>query len=583
MSEPQRCKCGHTRTFHAASFGACSVCACDGWREPVPLLPVAAPETGTPPILCESGDCGRAATCFGVYECETDPLRFACDTCCGHGCEDGWCKPIAELAAYARKLHGEIQVFDERMEDGRIQHAQTCHELDELKQSLAGEITAQAASDLLAWLNAKQKHAERWIRSESGILRFALTAVELRQVRNALETKAHEAFTPKPFRQHDRTCPVYGNYQPPYEICDCGVNTAPAPETAALVARLRAEADSFDKLETPNDMSALLRDAAAAIARPERLGDEALELLSRDVHMCGDESCDHCQRIRAFQNKLIRADTPTPSPAAPPTLCAKFGEHVFHWSQAMDGGQCVCGNKVIAGRRLADHPSAVGEPKPATPSPAAGLRERLEAALTDELLLRVAKIILRRDSPQLKVGRHVLLDALAAAPAPTDLQNESAAEADRRPNAYQASDSAISPAASRSVDLLVDALKQITGYGVYESITMREIASQALARWAAAPAPTRRERTKVRMVLGATISHGANPYCQQVGSHPLTTCQALDIAFPEHVSPAAPTQDVIPPHVWEMGRCIRCGRPLSEAHDPCDAIPVAAPSATEPR
>ena len=42
--------------------------------------------------------CGKQATCFGVYE---DPQgqapRPACDGCCGHGCEDGWCKPIAEL------------------------------------------------------------------------------------------------------------------------------------------------------------------------------------------------------------------------------------------------------------------------------------------------------------------------------------------------------------------------------------------------------------------------------------------------------------------------------------------------------
>jgi hypothetical protein len=28
----------------------------------------------------------------------------------------------------------------------------------------------------------------------------------------------------KPFKQHAKTCPAYGNYQPPYEECDCGAD-----------------------------------------------------------------------------------------------------------------------------------------------------------------------------------------------------------------------------------------------------------------------------------------------------------------------------------------------------------------------
>lgn len=28
------------------------------------------------------------------------------------------------------------------------------------------------------------------------------------------------------FRQHSRSCPAYGNYQPPYEECDCGAEDA---------------------------------------------------------------------------------------------------------------------------------------------------------------------------------------------------------------------------------------------------------------------------------------------------------------------------------------------------------------------
>lgn len=39
--------------------------------------------------------CGEPAICFGVYEDSTQPAARACDSCCGHGNEDGWCKPIA--------------------------------------------------------------------------------------------------------------------------------------------------------------------------------------------------------------------------------------------------------------------------------------------------------------------------------------------------------------------------------------------------------------------------------------------------------------------------------------------------------
>lgn len=37
--------------------------------------------------------CGKTATCMGAYESE-DNLGFACDECCGHGNEDGWCVPL---------------------------------------------------------------------------------------------------------------------------------------------------------------------------------------------------------------------------------------------------------------------------------------------------------------------------------------------------------------------------------------------------------------------------------------------------------------------------------------------------------
>ena len=40
--------------------------------------------------------CENDAACVGVYEDPTGPLAFACHDCCGHGCEDGWCIPLAE-------------------------------------------------------------------------------------------------------------------------------------------------------------------------------------------------------------------------------------------------------------------------------------------------------------------------------------------------------------------------------------------------------------------------------------------------------------------------------------------------------
>lgn len=49
------------------------------------------PDAGATRTLCHV--CGKPATCIGAYEGETVE-RPACDSCCGHGNEDGWCRPI---------------------------------------------------------------------------------------------------------------------------------------------------------------------------------------------------------------------------------------------------------------------------------------------------------------------------------------------------------------------------------------------------------------------------------------------------------------------------------------------------------
>lgn len=46
-------------------------------------------------------DCGKLATCFGSYEGQ-EP-SFGCDTCCGHGCEDGHCDVFYKRAAVAQE------------------------------------------------------------------------------------------------------------------------------------------------------------------------------------------------------------------------------------------------------------------------------------------------------------------------------------------------------------------------------------------------------------------------------------------------------------------------------------------------
>lgn len=38
----------------------------------------------------------RPAACYGRYEA-MEESAFACDTCCGHGCEDGCCEPLVEV------------------------------------------------------------------------------------------------------------------------------------------------------------------------------------------------------------------------------------------------------------------------------------------------------------------------------------------------------------------------------------------------------------------------------------------------------------------------------------------------------
>lgn len=58
--------------------------------------------------------CGRPASYLGRYEGH-GRFAFACDTCCGHGNEDGMCWPLAELSRVVGKLHEEVVRWESEM------------------------------------------------------------------------------------------------------------------------------------------------------------------------------------------------------------------------------------------------------------------------------------------------------------------------------------------------------------------------------------------------------------------------------------------------------------------------------------
>jgi hypothetical protein len=57
---------------------------------------VASGEADAAPVCAH---CGKPATCIGEYETCTGDEQPACDDCCGHGNEDGHCRPIVAAPA----------------------------------------------------------------------------------------------------------------------------------------------------------------------------------------------------------------------------------------------------------------------------------------------------------------------------------------------------------------------------------------------------------------------------------------------------------------------------------------------------
>lgn len=73
--------------------------ACDVWPEEMLRLAALIPK-------CDI--CGKPASCLGQYDTMPAPA-FACDDCCGHGSEDGWCNPLAEIPDHIQRLQVGIQ------------------------------------------------------------------------------------------------------------------------------------------------------------------------------------------------------------------------------------------------------------------------------------------------------------------------------------------------------------------------------------------------------------------------------------------------------------------------------------------
>lgn len=61
--------------------------------------------------------CDNPATCFGSYEGSPENYGYACDTCCGHGCEDGHCEQLADNPKHPGELAREYAIEAAKLEE----------------------------------------------------------------------------------------------------------------------------------------------------------------------------------------------------------------------------------------------------------------------------------------------------------------------------------------------------------------------------------------------------------------------------------------------------------------------------------
>lgn len=58
--------------------------------------------------------CGKPATCAGRYEDCEGPIEFACDECCGHGNEDGWCRQLSTFCGVLAERERHVKALENR-------------------------------------------------------------------------------------------------------------------------------------------------------------------------------------------------------------------------------------------------------------------------------------------------------------------------------------------------------------------------------------------------------------------------------------------------------------------------------------
>ncbi len=104
----------------------------------------------------------RPAACFGCYESEEHGPAAACDVCCGHGNEDGWCVPIAELPAWAAKQRQKLAEAHAEIEQLRVQVEQmAAHPL--VVASPVGALPPERAAELSSQLAAINRGSQQLV------------------------------------------------------------------------------------------------------------------------------------------------------------------------------------------------------------------------------------------------------------------------------------------------------------------------------------------------------------------------------------------------------------------------------------
>lgn len=118
----------------------------------------------------------RLATCVGTYDDPENPIVPACDDCCAHGNEDGWCQPLDVFLENVARHFGPVDgtavgshvievgsILSQRTKRGAVDLVlngqKTQFDLDKAREvlgMLSGAIEAAVSDELLfAFLTTK--------------------------------------------------------------------------------------------------------------------------------------------------------------------------------------------------------------------------------------------------------------------------------------------------------------------------------------------------------------------------------------------------------------------------------------------